>query len=123
MTKAYSEDLRLKVIKKFQTTSSITHKEIAEMFDIGIATFRRWLKLFKETGSITIKKPQTTRPRKVNYERVEEYVKLNPDKTLKEMGKVLGTKDMGYVMRKLGITNKKKTSDTLKEMKKREKNS
>jgi hypothetical protein len=39
------------------------------------------------------------------------------------MGKVLGTKDMGYVMRKLGITNKKKTSDTLKKTKKREKNS
>jgi len=39
------------------------------------------------------------------------------------MGKILGTKDMGYVMKKLGITNKKKTLNTLKETKKREKNS
>jgi hypothetical protein len=28
MTKAYSEDLRLKVIKKFQTTSIAKHKSI-----------------------------------------------------------------------------------------------
>ena len=54
MAKGYSEDLRWKVIKKYQATKGITHKEIAEMFDIGIATFRRWLKLLKDTGSLTI---------------------------------------------------------------------
>lgn len=123
MAKAYSEDLRLKVIKKYQTTSGITHKEIAEMFNIGIATFRRWLKLIKDTGKIKPKIPTITRPRRVDYERARKYIEDNPDKTLKEMGKVLGTKDMYYVMKKLGFSNKKKTSNILKEMKTSEKNS
>jgi hypothetical protein len=36
------------------------------------------------------------------------------------MGKILGTKDMGYVIRKLGITYKKRDSYMRKEMKKEE---
>ena len=40
-----------------------------------------------------IKKPQTTRPRFVNYEKIAEYIKNNPDKTQKEIGKEFGYKD------------------------------
>ena len=111
MTKGYLEDLRWKVIKKYQATKVITHKEISEMFDIGIATFRRWLKLLKDTGSLAVKKPQTTRPRFVNYDKIAEYINKNPDKTQKEIGKEFGYKDKAvcYILKKLHITYKKKT--------------
>ena len=111
MAKGYSEDLRLKVIKKYQTTKGITHKEIADMFDIGIATFRRWLKLLKDTGNLATKKPQATRPRFVNYDKIAEYIKNNPDKIQKEIGKEFGYKEKAvcYILKKLNITYKKKT--------------
>ena len=110
MAKAYSEDLRLKVMKKYQTTPGITHKQIGEMFDIGVATFRRWLKLLKDTGSLAIKKPQITRPRIVDYEKIVEYVNKNPGKTQREIGKEFNYSGwaIGKILKKLNITYKKK---------------
>jgi hypothetical protein len=53
------------------------------------------------------KVPTVTRPRKVNYKKAQKFIEKNPDKTLKEIGAAIGTKDALYVIRKLGITYKK----------------
>ena len=84
-----------------------THQQIADDFQVGVATLRRWVKLQKETGSLQHKVPTVTRPRKVDYNKVQKFIEENPDKTLKEIGIAIGTKDTLYVIRKLGITYKK----------------
>ena len=78
-----------------------THKEVAEMFDIGIATLRRWLKLWKDKGNLEPKKPSVTRPRKISYEKIKEYIDCNPDKTLKEIGIIFDVKNVFYIVHKL----------------------
>jgi transposase len=58
--------------------------------------------------------PTVTRPRKVNYKEAKIFIEKNPDKTLKEIGVAIGTKDALYVIKKLGITYKKNASYTRK---------
>jgi transposase len=73
---------------------------IANLLGLAKKTIARYVKIYKETEDIKPKIPTLTRPRRVDYEKARKYIEVNPDKTLKEMGKVLGTKDMGYVMYK-----------------------
>ena len=85
MVKAYSEDLRIRIINKVKENKE-THKQIASNFSIGVATLRRWIYLHKETGSVAHRIPTVTRPRKVDYEKIKKFIEKNPDKTLKEIG-------------------------------------
>ena len=80
------------------------------MFEIGLSTVKRWVKFQKETGSILPKKPTVTKPRKVDYNKVDEYVEQNPDKTLKEIEKEFGCSHNAIfkILKKLNITYKKR---------------
>jgi transposase len=82
MPKPYSNDLRARVVKSLQ--NKISQKEIARMFSISIESVKRWWKIFKETGDIKHKIPIITKPRKIDYNKVKQYIEANPDKTLKE---------------------------------------
>ncbi len=106
MAKPYSLDLRIRVINKIKE-KSLTQLQAAKTFDVGIATIKRWVKINKDSGNLNPKIPTVTRPRKVDYKKAKKLIEKNPDKTLKELGKILGTKDMLYVIKKLGITYKK----------------
>lgn len=109
MARPYSKDLRIRVINKL-SEENITHNQVADIFKVGIATVRRWIKLNRDTGDIEPRKAITTKPRKVNYKKAQKFIEENPDKTLKEIGLAIGTKDALYVIRKLGITYKKTLS-------------
>ena len=50
MAKAYSNDLRERVIKSYE--SGISKKEILDIFIISLDTLNRWIRKYKETGSI-----------------------------------------------------------------------
>ena len=117
MPKPLSNDLRERVIK--YSEEGFVQRAIAETLKVSTSFVSRLLKRYKEEKTIKPKIPKITRPRKVDYEKARKYIEENPDKTLKEMGKILGTKDMFYVMKQLGFTNKKKTSNILKETKKK----
>ncbi len=108
MVKAYSLDLRARVIRRIKLGKG-SHQQIADDFEIGVATLRRWIKLYQETGSFNCKVPTVTRPRKVNYEEVQKFIENNPDQTLKEIGEKFGVKDTTilYIMKRLNITYKK----------------
>lgn len=106
MAKPYSKDLRTRVIKRLGKRN-VTHDQLAETFDIGVATIRRWIKLNHDTGSLEPRKALVTRPRKVDYKKAKKFIEKNPDKTLKEIGAAIGTKDALYVIKQLGITYKK----------------
>ena len=122
MPKPLSEDLRQRVID--YCNEGLIQKRIADILKVSTSFVSRLIKRYKEEKTIKPKKPQITRPFKLNYEKVITYIQNNPDKTLKEVGKEFNVSDVAilYIFKKLGITNKKKTLDTLKEIKKREKN-
>jgi transposase len=111
MAQSYSNDLRIRVINRLKDGEE-SHQEIADNFEIGVATLRRWIKIHKETGSIDCKVPTSTRPRKVDYKKAQKFIEKNPDKTLKEIGEKFGVKDTAilYITKKLNITYKKTLS-------------
>jgi hypothetical protein len=111
MPRAYSRDLRIRVVNRVKESKEL-HQQIADNFGIGVATLRRWIKLYKETGSVEHKVPAVTRPRKVDYEKVQKFVEKNPDKTLKEVGERFKISAFAThkIIRKLGITYKKTLS-------------
>jgi transposase len=111
MVKAYGEDLRIRVVNRVKDGQE-SHQQIADIFDVGIATLRRWIKLHKDTGSVAHIVPTRTRPRKVDYKKVQKFIEKNPDKTLKEIGKKFKVTDKAvwYITKQLGITYKKTLS-------------
>ena len=108
MVQAYSKDLRIRVINRLKNGKE-SHQEIADNFEIGVATLRRWIRLHKDTGSLDCRLPTVTRPRKVDYKKAKKFIERNPDKTLKEIGDKFGVKDTAilYITKKLNITYKK----------------
>ncbi len=108
MARAYENDLRIRVVTRAKEYQE-SYQKIADIFDIGIATLKRWIKLYNESGSIESKIPTSTRPRKVNYKKVQKFIEKNPDKTLKEVGEQFKVKDTAilYITKKLNITYKK----------------
>lgn len=116
MARAYSEDLREKVISRIM--SGCSKREAAKVFNIGEATVYNWLKLHKE-GSLKPKK-RTDYPRKVDEQKLRDYVELNPDHTLTQIGSALNLKfqTVGKWLKRLKITRKKRQRFTKNGMKK-----
>lgn len=105
MARAYSEDLREKVISHIM--SGCSKREAAKVFNIGEATVHNWLRLHK-AGSLKPKK-RTQYPRTGDEKKLRGYVGQNPDHTLKEIAEALGLKfqNVGKWLKHLKITRKK----------------
>ena len=108
MAKAYSLDLRQRVFDLLEKGESKLF--IAHTLNVATKTILKWQKRYEETGLIDKIVPTVTRPRKVDYEKAKKFIEKNPDKTLKEIGDSIGTKNAFYVIRKLNITYKKTLS-------------
>jgi transposase len=108
MAKAYSLDLRQRVFDLLSKGKSKLF--IEETLGVSTKTILKWQRRYESTGSIDKIIPIATRPRKVNYKKAKKFIERNPDKTLKEIGAAIGTKDALYVIKKLGITYKKTLS-------------
>lgn len=108
MAKAYSLDLRERVFDLL--TKGKSKLFIEETLGVATKTILKWQRHRENTGSINRIIPTITRPRKVNYKKAQKFIEKNPDKTLKEIGAAIGTKDALYVIKKLGITYKKTLS-------------
>ncbi|WP_264338657.1 transposase [Wolbachia endosymbiont (group A) of Cheilosia soror] len=78
----YSVDLREKAVSLVEKGKSKV--EVAEVFEIEIATLYRWLKK-KATGQGLKAVKSTGFIRKIDPEILKEYVKKHPDHTLAEM--------------------------------------
>ena len=105
MAKAYSLDLRQRVFDLLAKGKSKLF--IEETLGVATKTILKWQKRYEETGSMERIIPTITKPCKVNYKKAKKFIEKNPDKTLKEIGIAIGTKDALYVIKKLGITYKK----------------
>ena len=120
MARAYSEDLREKVISHIM--SGCSKREAAKVFNIGEATAYTWLRLHK-AGSLKPKK-RIDYPRKVDEQKLKDYMEQNPDHTLKQIGQALGLKfqNVATWLKRLKITRKKRPRSIKSATKRREPN-
>lgn len=84
--KAYSQDLRERVIELYNT-GLYTRKEIARILKLARDTVGAWIKRYISTGDFSSKQHcQTGRVRRFdNKEQVLQYLSKNPDATALEM--------------------------------------
>jgi len=89
MPKAYSSDLRERVIAT--VTAGSSRREAAELFDVAVSTAVKWLQRLRDTGSSAAK------PRGGSTSRLEQHtarilavIDKRPDATLKEIVAALG---------------------------------
>lgn len=126
--KAYSTDLRIKIVEAYNVQKLGSQREIARIFNVRTSTVQKYLKLHKEKKSLEPKHGGGN-PAKVQGKNLEILARLqlkNSDITLKELG-VLLKNETGIVaseavlcrtLQRLGITRKKnKTGRTAKHRK------
>ncbi|BAY87868.1 transposase (plasmid) [Calothrix parasitica NIES-267] len=108
MSHGYSLDLRQKVVEARKRGKTVA--SIMEMFKVARQTVYSWLERDKE-GDLSIRKRSMLAKRKVDYQRVAEYVKEHDDKYLWEVGKYFGITGMTVhrILKKLNISYKKKS--------------
>jgi transposase len=116
MARAYSLDLRERILKSYDDGESVT--EVAAQYSVSRATVYNLLALRRETGSIAPKEYQHGQKRKLEpYEKeIRQLVNDEPDATLEELHAKLPNKDSVSVvtlhnyLKHLKITRKKKLS-------------
>ncbi len=86
---SYSVELRLKAISAYEKGLG-SQKKIASMFQIGVSTFKRWVKKKKNGKSLTPSTVGLGRPKKITEQGVatlKAWVEKNPSITLSELSK------------------------------------
>lgn len=109
---AYSNDLRQKIIESWLNNEG-KPSELAIRFKVHIATIYRYLKLYKDSGTVKKEKKVTRRLRKITWEGdlfLKKQIQKKPETTLAELAIKF--------FKKFGISVTQKTiSRHLKEMK------
>ncbi len=105
-TKAYSKDLRSKVINHLKVDSS--QIKASQLFNVSKSTVSRWWITFTEEKRIE-PKPRGGSKNKVSLEDIGKFVENNPDKTLKLIGEHFGISGTACYkkLKKLGYSYKK----------------
>lgn len=116
-TKAYSTDLRTRVINYIKSGNS--QREASRLFSISKSAVNRWWKCYKEEKSFSAK-PKLGSKSKVNAKTLETFVTQNSCKTLKEIGLNfgLGKSTIQKRLQDLGFRYKKKHTPMWKQMNK-----
>jgi transposase len=121
--KAYSVDLRQKIIEAYEN-EPISQRQLARRFRVATSFVTKLLKQYRETGDLN-PKPRPGRPRSLNAEQVEivqSLVEAKNDISLSELCEELnphleGTVSeptMCRVMQRLNLTRKKNRFTRLK---------
>ena len=115
---AYSSDLRTRVLQFIANGGSKT--EAAKRFNVGRTAIYRWL---NAEDPLTPGKPGPRKPRLLDPVALAEHVKRHPDQTLKERAKHFGVSPacVGYGLKRLGYTRKKKRLDIRSNVQKNDK--
>jgi transposase len=113
-------DLRERVIAA-HAAGDVTYEEVAERFCVGRATVNRWLRRYRETGSVQALPHRSGNRPKVDDEGsklLRELVGERPDATLEELASAYRERTqvklavcMVYrALERLGLTRKKRQS-------------
>ncbi|MDE7121032.1 MAG: transposase [Oscillospiraceae bacterium] len=88
-----------------------TVAETSKIFGIGTDTLNRWLRQYRETGSLS-EKPLNRTFRKINPEKLKKYIEEHPDAMQKEMAEVFHCSKSGIckALKQNKITFKKRHS-------------
>ena len=116
----YSLDLRQKLISAWKRRG-LRARELSELFDVGVATVRRWQRLDRETGSVVCRPHGGGRKRSIDTEQLkalERHVLSHPDWTddeyteamRRDHGSTAGRSSIGRAIRGLGYSVKKRPS-------------
>jgi transposase len=125
MAKAYSYDLRQKVIQAIEL-DGLKKSEASELFNISRNTINLWFQLKEETGDLKEKPRQGgfKTGKITDWENFREFVSQNGDKTQAEMAQLwegeISARTISRALQKIGFTRKKKLMATRKEMKSNE---
>lgn len=119
MPKSYSVDLRERVLNHLEKNPD--KKAASILFQIGIATVFRWVSLKKIKGNVEPLRRKYAY-KKIDDQKLIEYVKTNPDHFLSEIAEHFGLtlQAIFYALKRLKITRKKRPHSMRKEMKKKE---
>ena len=115
-TSPYTLDLREKVIKYLQ--KGHTQKACAEVFSLHLSTVQRWWARYSAEGHFKPRKRLGSKG-KVDPQALIDYVKIYPEKTLKQIGAHFDVTDVSIFnrLKKLGFSYKKKPSPMRKQVK------
>ena len=116
---AYSLDFRKKVLAHCERTGSIT--EASHVFQISRNTIYGWLKLKEETGELK-HQVKGTKPRKVDRDRLKNYLTDNPDAYLTEIAAEFGCHPttIHYALKAMEYTRKKRITPTMNKNQKKQ---
>ncbi len=91
-----------------------TLEETRETFKVSIPTIRKWEKQYKETGNLN-KKPLIRKPKKLEPEKLKEYLSKHPDAYQSEVAEAFGCTATAVrkAYKRLEITRKKRQSATV----------
>jgi transposase len=80
--KAYSVDLRERVIKSWENGRA--QRWIAREFTIGLSTIKRWIKVYQETGSVEPRHQERMKPliKESDLVALQTMVDVDPDASL-----------------------------------------
>ena len=122
MAEAYSNDLRERVIRSYE--SGMSKEEIINIFIIGSDTLNRRIRKYKETGSFEPYRRTKFRAKKFTDESLREHVLKNPSATPEERAFFFSVKHQSVYarMKQLGITRKKRLFSVKKETMRKEMN-
>jgi transposase len=117
MAKAYSMDLRERVVKFIGSGHS--KAEAARVYGLSWRSVLRWEQREADNNLAPLGN-QKPRNRKLDAVAVKEFIHKHPDKTLKEIGEYFGVSAVAVFkrVRALGLTYKKKSFCTKSVMKK-----
>ena len=84
---AYSVDLRSRVIDFIKEGN--TQERASDVYKVGITTIKNWISLLSETGSLE-KRPLERKAPKFESEKLNAYIKENPNALLKDIAAHFG---------------------------------
>ena len=102
-----SKDLREAAAKYYMAGHKLV--ETAEIFGVSKLAVSSWVKQYKETGDLS-NKPLNRGLKKIDPEKLIEYVKEHPDATQKEMAEFFNCSITAIwkALKRYGITRKKR---------------
>ena len=120
MSKAYSQDLRERVLVFLETNNN--KKTASSLFKVSVASIYRWIRLKNTKGNLEPLKREYAY-KKIDYDALKRHLELYPDHFLFEIAEKFSVTPQAifYALKKLKITRKKRRLSTGKEMKVSEK--
>jgi transposase len=113
MAKAYSYDLRQKVMQAIEL-DGLKKSEASELFNISRNTINLWFQRKAETGDVQVKpRPTSGSKHKItDWEKFQAFAKKHEDKTQAEMAQLwdgdISSRTISRALQKLGLTRKKR---------------